>query len=301
MKFTAGLFSVGSFFATGWTSADQLSMREAVTSGPDQIREVAPATLPASVQPLISHPARVFLDKVDHAYSVGRPLRVRAQIRGELNAAGLSQAYSLDVTGYTDGSGLFRHEISANRTLVQTVDRLILFDHTSHTFGTRIQKPARYSSGQIPKVLQRILIDENPSLLACISDPPSRTLVGDADTIWLEGNELVISESDGPLRRIRLDDNGMIRSVVTDYTRYLEKRGVQKVLLARVMITYQTTEPWTVDPEQFRFEIPYTAMTFPLESELMRSRSDTPISRSENSINSRQIAPSSQPTAEPDE
>lgn len=301
MKLRAGLFSVGFFFVTGWTFADPLSTQEALTSGPHQIKEVAPATLPASVQPLINHPARAFLDKIDHAYGVGRPLRMHAQVRGEINAAGLSQAYSLDVTGYTDGSGLFRHEISANRTLVQTVDRLILFNHTSYAFGTRIQKPARYSSEQIPKVLQRILIDENPSLLACIGDSPSRTLVGDADAIWLEGNELVISESDGPLRRIRLDDNGMIRSVVTDYTRYLEKRGVQKVLLARVTITYQTTEPWTVDPQQFRFEIPYTAMTFPLESELMRSRSDTPISRSEDSINSRPVAPPSQPTAEPEE
>lgn len=241
----------------------------------EEIQGSTSATSESATQPVVSEKTNALLEKIDRFYAACGPIRLRAQIRGQFDVAGVSQAYSVNVVGYTDGSGLFRHEISANRTLVQTADRLILFDHSNHAFGMLKQKPARRPVDQFPKVIRQILFDENPSLLACISDQPSQMLISSADSVRGEDNELIISDSDGRLRRIQINKDGMIHSVITDYTNYLQKQGAQKVTSASVVLTYQTTDLWKVDPEQFRFEIPYTSITFPLESELMRVGSDT--------------------------
>lgn len=245
------------------------------TSRPDEIAGSTPTTATTGTQPVVSEKARILLDKLDRAYTDHRPIRLQARIQGEFDVAGLSRTYVLDVTGYTDGLGLFRHEISSNRTLVQTVDRLILFDHTNHRFGTLIRKPVRGHLEQIPKFLRQVLLDENPALLAYISDKPSQVFVTKSDSVEAEENRLIISEKGGPVRRIEMNADGTIHSIVADYTRYLQEMGAQKIQTAYTVLMYHVTEPWEVEPQQFHFEIPSAATIFPLESELMRSRSDT--------------------------
>ncbi len=230
-----------------------------------------PATRPATKPAVqISPEARVLLDKLNTAYAQPRAASLRVSVRGEFDVAGRARTYTLDAVGYTDGKGRFDHEVEGVGRIVQTDDRVIVFDARRNAYGVIDQPPAVRPAGKIPEAVSDVFIDENPALLMLITTEPAKLLERGAKSINVKDGALVITQ-ESDVRTISLEPDGRIRSMTIDYVPLLELAGAKKIKSATATLTYTPSDASPPPDRAFAFDIPSGAVEFRIGSELMRS------------------------------
>jgi hypothetical protein len=241
----------------------------AITSAPPTAPTTSPTTRAAEASVEISPDARPLLEKLNQAYAAPRAVSLRVNVRGVFDVAGRVRNYSLDAIGYADGKGRFSHDVTGVGRVVQTDDRVIIFDARRNAYGVIEQTPAVRPAGQIAEAISDVFIDENPVLLMLIASDPAKLLERGAKTITVRDGALVIT-SETDIRTIRLAADGSIESMVIDYVPLLELRGAHAIKSASATLTYTRSD--TSPPEgAFVFEVPSGAVEFRISSELMRA------------------------------
>lgn len=235
---------------------------------PATTQSTQPSTAP-NVE--ISPEARQRLDRLKSAYAAPGPLRVEATIVGEFDVAGRQRTYQMQVVGQTDGEGRFDHQAKDIGRVVQTPEKVIIFDARRNAFANLTQKPQRRNAADFPEAVSEILIDENPSLLLTLTDEPDTLLTANVKRVLVRDDALVL-ESTNDLRTIQFDDLGLIRSMSIDFTPLLKERGALAIKKASVVLTYTRSDRTPPGADAFAFEVPKGASEFRLASELLRDR-----------------------------
>ncbi len=216
--------------------------------------------------------AKVLLDRVNAAYlqAQSKPVTNAATITGEFDIAGRSKKYEMKVYGFADGKGHFDHRVKDIGRVVQTEDRLIVYDAVRNSFGTLMQNPAIRKPIDVVDAVTDVLIDENPSLLMLISNEPVELLKRGAQRISTRDDKLVI-ESDEDVREIEIGSDDMITAVTLDYSPVLKSRMAEGIKIARVRLVYVPTDLPDQPKDLYLFALPDGSTEFRLQAELMKA------------------------------
>lgn len=230
-------------------------------------------TTQATTQPAVevTPAAQRMLDRIDKAYAAPVVLKVEATVKGDFDVASRKRSYEMSLVGHTDGKGRFDHQVASVGRLVQTEDRVIVYDAVRNAFGALKQPPAVRAASAIPDAVSSVFIDENPSLLMAITTEPSKMLIDGAKRVDVEGSDLLI-ESDETRRTITLDDAGLIQSMQIDYSLLMRSRKAENIKQARVTLQYTKTERVESTSDAYAFTPPLSATEFPIQSELLQTK-----------------------------
>jgi hypothetical protein len=176
----------------------------------------------------------------------------------------------MSVVGVADGKGHFDHQVAGIGRLVQTKDRVIVYDAARNAFGALKQPPAVRAASAVQEAISSVFIDENPSLLMAITTEPSKLLIDGAKKVDLDGQSLLIV-SDEVERRISIDEAGMIQSMQIDYTPLMKSRKAENIKTAMVTVDYTKSERVESASDVYDFTPPLSATEFPIQSNLIQT------------------------------
>jgi peroxiredoxin/outer membrane lipoprotein-sorting protein len=216
-----------------------------------------PTTMPAAlIRPnvKISPEAQELVDQVGDAYKKLDSLHLTGTITSDVEAAGMKRNNRATFDATFQAPAMFRHvsrEGDSNRdgdTIGSTGDKIYVFDPADKYYHTADAPKERATFDKLGKPFNKVLEQENPSLLLALSQEPSITLMLGNKEIE-KGEDLTIDDVSYPTLKI-IREKGvistlaidpkthLIRRIVDDMKANLEQRGSPSVKKALVTTDY---------------------------------------------------------------
>lgn len=204
----------------------------------------------------VSPEAQALIGQVASAYSGLTSLQVAGTFSADLDIAGQKRQENTPFSGSFKSPNRFRHELKDDVTVGSTGKKVYAYAKQPNVYFTSDAPPEadRPAPADLPDAVQRILVQQNPSVLLAVAKDPEAAIKQDATEITttapttLGGTSydtlLVSMGADKPSTKLLIDPKThLIRQAQTDLKADVVRRGAPDVKKAVVTIDYTTVTP----------------------------------------------------------